>query len=137
MSAPEQSCDLIMKGGITSGVVYSKAIVMLSQKYRFRNVGGTSAGAIAAVVMAAAEYGRADGGFEKIEALPKQLSATLLERFQPRPELRPVFNLLLAVMTPRSPMTVSRPCASDAMTSSSCARRAASTVSPSVASRRP
>ncbi|ARQ13729.1 patatin/phospholipase-related protein (plasmid) [Rhizobium etli] len=99
MSAPEQSCDLVMKGGITSGVVYPKAVVKLSHKYRFRNIGGTSAGAIAAVVTAAAEYGRADGGFEKIEALPKQLSATLLEKFQPRPELRPVFNLMLAVMS--------------------------------------
>ncbi|MER8408145.1 patatin-like phospholipase family protein [Mesorhizobium sp. M1307] len=99
MSAPELSCDLVMKGGITSGIVYPKAVVKLSRKYRFRNIGGTSAGAIAAVVTAAAEYGRADGGFEKIEALPKQLSATLLEKFQPRPELRPVFNLILAAMS--------------------------------------
>ncbi|MER9565094.1 hypothetical protein [Mesorhizobium sp. M0571] len=99
MSAPELSCDLVMKGGITSGVVYPKAVVKLSRKYRFRNIGGTSAGAIAAVVTAAAEFGRAEGGFEKIEALPKQLSATLLEKFQPRQELRPVFNLVLAAMS--------------------------------------
>ena len=64
MSALERSCDLVMKGGITSGVVYPKAIVQLSRTYRFRNIGGTSAGAIAAVITAAAEYGRADGGFE-------------------------------------------------------------------------
>ncbi|UIJ83143.1 patatin-like phospholipase family protein [Rhizobium leguminosarum] len=101
MSAPEQSCDLVMKGGITSGVVYPKAVVKLSRRYRFRNIGGTSAGAIAAVVTAAAEYGRADRGFEKIEALPQQLSATLLEKFQPRPEFRPIFNLMLAAMTKR------------------------------------
>lgn len=101
MSAPEQSCDLVMKGGITSGVVYPKAVVKLSRRYRFRNIGGTSAGAIAAVVTAAAEYGRADRGFEKIEALPQQLSATLTEKFQPRPEFRPVFNLMLAAMTKR------------------------------------
>ncbi|THK36635.1 RpoH suppressor [Ensifer sp. MPMI2T] len=99
MGVPESSCDLVMKGGITSGVVYPKAVVKLSQKYRFRNIGGTSAGAIAAVVTAAAEYGRTDGGFDKIEGLPKQLSATLLEKFQPHPELRPVFNLMLAAMS--------------------------------------
>ena len=47
-------CDLIMKGGITSGVVYPLAIVELAQKYRFKNIGGTSAGAIAAAAAAAA-----------------------------------------------------------------------------------
>ncbi|MBP1861568.1 patatin-like phospholipase family protein [Rhizobium herbae] len=99
MSTPERSCDLVMKGGITSGVVYPKAVARLSKTYRFRNIGGTSAGAIAAVVTAAAEYGRDQGGFEKIEALPKALSATLLEKFQPIPELRPLFNLLLALLS--------------------------------------
>ena len=41
-------CDIVMKGGITSGVVYPLAAVELSTKYRFVNIGGTSAGAIAA-----------------------------------------------------------------------------------------
>ncbi len=106
MGVPERSCDLVMKGGITSGVVYPRAVVQLSKIYRFRNIGGTSAGAIAAVVTAAAEYGRAERGFEKIEALPKQLSATLMEKFQPRPELRPVFNLMLAAMSGRIAGTI-------------------------------
>ena len=52
-------CDLIMKGGITSGIVYPKAIHHLSQHYRFRSIGGASAGAIAAALSAAAQYGRA------------------------------------------------------------------------------
>lgn len=59
--APEahlDQCDLIMKGGITSGVIYPLAIAELSHKYRFRLIGGSSAGAIAAVLTAAAEYGR-------------------------------------------------------------------------------
>ena len=47
-------CDLIMKGGITSGVVYPKLISGLAAKYRFKNIGGTSAGAIAAAGCAAA-----------------------------------------------------------------------------------
>src|SRR5467141_4181901 len=50
---PEKNCDLVMKGGVTSGVVYPKAIFELSKEYRFSSIGGTSAGAIAAVATAA------------------------------------------------------------------------------------
>ena len=50
-------CDLIMKGGITSGIVYPRAACHLAAKYRFRHLGGASAGAIAATFVAAAEYG--------------------------------------------------------------------------------
>ena len=49
-------CDLVMKGGITSGVVYPKLVAKLSSKYRFKNIGGTSAGAIAAGACAAAGW---------------------------------------------------------------------------------
>jgi hypothetical protein len=41
-------CDMVMKGGITSGVVYPTAICELATQYQFRNIGGASAGAIAA-----------------------------------------------------------------------------------------
>ncbi|MBA2246661.1 MAG: patatin-like phospholipase family protein [Chloroflexia bacterium] len=51
-------CDLVMKGGITSGVVYPKAVVRVARGYRIRKVGGTSVGAIAAALTAAAEYYR-------------------------------------------------------------------------------
>lgn len=51
-----KECDLVMEGGITSGVVYPLALVELASQYRFRGVGGTSAGAIAAGLAAAAEY---------------------------------------------------------------------------------
>ena len=37
-------CDLVMKGGITSGVVSPKLIAELANTYRFKNIGGTSAG---------------------------------------------------------------------------------------------
>lgn len=50
-------CDLIMKGGVTSGLVYPGAITALANQYRLRSIGGTSAGAIAAVAAAAMEYG--------------------------------------------------------------------------------
>ena len=53
-----QECDLIMKGGITSGIVYPLAITEIAKAFRLRSIGGTSAGAIAAAAAAAAELGR-------------------------------------------------------------------------------
>ncbi|MDQ3526165.1 MAG: patatin-like phospholipase family protein, partial [Chloroflexota bacterium] len=47
-----------MKGGITSGLVYPKAVVRFARDYQVRNVGGTSIGAIAAALTAGAEYQR-------------------------------------------------------------------------------
>ena len=52
-----QYCDLVMKGGITSGIVYPNAVLALAKQFRFKSVGGTSAGAIAAAVTAAAALG--------------------------------------------------------------------------------
>lgn len=60
-SNPTRLCDLVMKGGITSGVVYPSAVCELARLYSFKNIGGTSAGAIAAAAAAAAEYGRRQG----------------------------------------------------------------------------
>jgi hypothetical protein len=71
-------CDLIMKGGITSGVIYPKAVSKPSKTFHFRNIGGASAGAIAAAGAAAAEYGRLNGkidSFDKLEKLPADLGA--------------------------------------------------------------
>ncbi|MNJ28190.1 hypothetical protein D3C77_227190 [compost metagenome] len=45
-SAYPTECDLIMKGGITSGVVYPLAIVEIAKAFRLRSIGGTSAGAM-------------------------------------------------------------------------------------------
>lgn len=87
-------CDLVMKGGITSGVVYPPAIVEIASDHRLRSIGGSSAGAIAAAAAAAAELGRGTegGGFARLAALPGELAAvdadgrTLLQRlFQPQP----------------------------------------------------
>lgn len=89
-----QECDLIMKGGITSGIVYPPAILRLQERYRFRNVGGASAGAIAAAFAAAAEYGRDRGGFEKLEARRRELSTGtfLRDLFQPTARTGPLFD---------------------------------------------
>jgi predicted acylesterase/phospholipase RssA len=50
-------CDIVMKGGITSGIVYPSAVLALAKRYTFKNIGGTSAGAIAAAACAAAALG--------------------------------------------------------------------------------
>jgi hypothetical protein len=41
---PEKlECDLVMRGGITSGIVYPRAIAKLAETYNFRSIGRTSA----------------------------------------------------------------------------------------------
>jgi predicted acylesterase/phospholipase RssA len=90
-------CDLVMKGGITSGIVYPPLVIKLHQRgYRFRNIGGTSAGAIAAAVAAAAEHGRESGGFEKLNDVREWLGkdGNLRNLFQPSRETAPLMNTL-------------------------------------------
>jgi predicted acylesterase/phospholipase RssA len=96
--AASDECDIIMKGGITSGVVYPKAILALAARYRFRCIGGTSAGAIAAVMTAAAEYNRSNGGFDAIAALPEEVEKKLLSLFQPAPQFKPLFDSAMDAM---------------------------------------
>lgn len=60
--APTRECDLVLKGGITSGVAYGGVLIALGREFRLRNIGGTSAGAIGAAIAAAAEYRRQTGG---------------------------------------------------------------------------
>jgi predicted acylesterase/phospholipase RssA len=99
---PPLFCDIVMKGGITSGVVYPSAAVRLARRYRFCSIGGTSAGAIAAAAVAAAEYGRASGGFRKLAAVPAELAGKvgqdpfILTLFQPEPGARGLFRAALA-----------------------------------------
>jgi predicted acylesterase/phospholipase RssA len=101
-----RKCDMVMKGGITSGVVYPRAICRLARTFRFVNIGGTSAGAIAAAAAAAAEYARSRGsdrGFRRLETLADELAETnpltkrssLLSLFTPNRETAPLFDLLL------------------------------------------
>ena len=99
---PPDQCDLIMQGGITSGVVYPGAVLKLAARYKFRSIGGTSAGAIAAAATAAAEYGRAHGGFDRLNQLPNQLGDRLLSLFQPARPFRGIFGLFVACLGNRS-----------------------------------
>lgn len=103
-------CNIVMKGGVTSGVVYPRAVVALAERFRFRRIGGTSAGAIAAAATAAAELGRrrdpdGAGGFGLLDGLPRALGepcgpadrSKLFSLFQPTDEVRPVFEALVAL----------------------------------------
>ena len=97
---PTAVCDVIMKGGITSGVVYPLALTELAKQFRLSEVGGTSAGAIAAAAAAAAEYGRhaPGGGFVLLAKLPAEVGKILFNLFQPIPALKPVFGIAVAAI---------------------------------------
>jgi hypothetical protein len=100
-------CDLVMRGGITSGIVYPRAIATLADTYDFRAIGGTSAGAIAAAGTAAAAYGARKGKNhfkDRFKGLPEELSdddhgtkPTRLERlFQPQRGTSRLFYVLMS-----------------------------------------
>lgn len=104
---PNDQCDVIMKGGITSGVVYPLTICKLATRYRLRSIGGASAGAIAAVLAAAAEHrrleggDRADHGFRRLAGLPTEVAERLEGLFQPLPSTRRIFDVLFAAIDPK------------------------------------
>lgn len=122
---PLRSCSLIMKGGITSGVIYPRLVDELSHTYRFADIGGSSAGAIAAAAAAIAEYQRQETGtnkgFNTLSQLPEELSgpvgkgSVLLSLFHPQPETEALFGALTAILdaTGASPVrrTLSGVCA--------------------------
>lgn len=101
----DRFCDIVMKGGITSGVVYPPAICKLAHEYRLKNIGGTSAGAIAAAVAAAAEFRRRQtgsmDGFKLVAELPTRLQeqvdgkSQLLRLFQPDRPCGRLFRILV------------------------------------------
>lgn len=94
---PVRECDLVMKGGVTSGIVYPSAVLELKNCYRFRSIGGASAGAVAAAFTAAAEFNRDKGGFEELRRVYEDLQQDghLLKLFQPTPKTEPLLNLVL------------------------------------------
>jgi predicted acylesterase/phospholipase RssA len=106
-------CDIIMKGGITSGIVYPYAILEIATKYRFRSLGGTSAGAIAAAFAAAAEYSRSvrkdAAGFIRLKQYCDALPDQLLSLFQPDAELDGVAALIRRAAAGRGPMVLLQP----------------------------
>lgn len=103
---PQSECDLVMKGGITSGVIYPRAVSRFAERFTLRSIGGTSAGAIAAAGAAAAEYGRSSGkeprAFSLLESMAEELgqrekncNTVLYNLFQPQAETRPYYNVIV------------------------------------------
>ena len=78
-------------------MVYPKALCAIGLTYRIRGIGGASAGAIGAAAGAPAEFGRASGGFDRLEALPSELGGgNMATLFQPSPSTKPLLRLMLA-----------------------------------------
>jgi Patatin-like phospholipase len=101
------SCSLVMKGGITSGIIYPRAVCQIATTRRLVHIGGTSAGAIAAGAAAAAEFarntgahGRRDIGYPRLAALPHSLTensrghSKLYQLFQPQAATRALYRLV-------------------------------------------
>jgi predicted acylesterase/phospholipase RssA len=101
---PPCECDMVMKGGITSGVVYPRAILRLAQKYRFRAIGGGSVGALVAALTAAAELARGNRGFERLDEKRDELSSDgfLTSRFQALEQTRPALEFFLAILSAKN-----------------------------------
>jgi hypothetical protein len=105
--APERKCDLVMKGGITSGVAYGGVLIALGREFRLAGIGGTSAGAIGAAIAAAAEYRRQSGGpssFAELLQRPAYELATpgfMTSLVQAEPAARPALRAGLALLRQR------------------------------------
>lgn len=98
-------CDLVMKGGVTSGIVYPAAIAAIARQYRLKSIGGTSAGAIGAAAAAAMEFGRLSNrnaaALEQLEGMAAKLGVQVDNRpllfrlFEPDQGTARLFRLLL------------------------------------------
>jgi hypothetical protein len=107
-ASASKKCDIVMKGGITSGIVYPRAVTRLAQEYRFQSIGGTSAGAIAAAITAAAEYRRRNGEivFDQMNEIPDFLGAkssagdgsNLFHLFHPQNSMKRLFRVASAFL---------------------------------------
>ena len=106
----DRYCDVVMKGGVTDGVVYPWAVMALAQHYRFQSIGGTSVGAVAAALTAASEYSRRYGsvnGFNKVlREVPLALAelqgggqTKLFTLFHPSPGGKRLFRLFVGLFS--------------------------------------
>src|SRR5882672_6637791 len=103
-----KKCDIVMKGGITSGIVYPRAVTRLAKEYSFQSIGGTSAGAIAAAITAAAEYRRHKGTdvFAEMDKIPGWLGesaasgggSNLFHLFQPQKTMAGLYRVASAFL---------------------------------------
>jgi predicted acylesterase/phospholipase RssA len=111
-----QECDIVMQGGVTSGVVYPSFVARLAERFTLRSIGGSSVGAVAAIGAAAAQFRRnrvgrgdaADIGFARLDEVPAWLGimhggrSNLLSLFQPCEALARHYRVLEAALNPAS-----------------------------------
>ncbi len=100
-------CDVIMKGGTASAIVYPPLLATLAGRdrpFRLRNLAGTSAGSIGAVFGAAAEYRRhtQDGsteGFDRLDQFVNLIheKGGILPLFEPSEAARPLWEAIWAL----------------------------------------
>ena len=126
MHAKRLNCDLVLKGGVTSGVVYPQLIARLAERYDLRSIGGTSVGALAAGLAAAAAFRRAsqnsqcsedgedsedgEAGYVALGKLAEDLAAEvekgksrLFTLFQPTPATSRLFGIGAAALNRPGP----------------------------------
>lgn len=110
----DRFCDVVLDGGVINGVVYPGFLIELARKFRFRSLGGTSVGAIAAALAAACEYNRryqGNNGFnEGLAKMPTELASLVDEEnqitkirslFQPEPKVERLFNWFVDLLGTR------------------------------------
>lgn len=100
--------NLVLKGGVASGLIYAALLPRLAQNFALSGLAGASAGAIAASLGAAAEYARGRGdaaGFARLEtacaALPAQLPRLLHAKGAAGAVLRALLHLAPGSGRPR------------------------------------
>jgi predicted acylesterase/phospholipase RssA len=111
-------CDLVMKGGVASGIVYPDAIFEISRRFDLKSVGGTSAGAIAAALAAAAQYRRARGGgdaetgYERLPGIADTLAQPggMFALFRPNRATKALFGIVVDLFSPNRPRFVKALC---------------------------
>jgi predicted acylesterase/phospholipase RssA len=113
-------CDLIMKGGVSSGIIYPEAVYEISRTFDLKSIGGTSAGAIAAALAAAAQYRRlcrspaddGDDGYARIRTIPDTLGANgrLFKLFAPNRATAALFHIVVDLFAPATPRWVKALC---------------------------
>ncbi|MFT3997065.1 MAG: patatin-like phospholipase family protein [Asticcacaulis sp.] len=90
--------NLVLKGGVASGLVYAELLPRLAGSFRLHGLAGASAGAIAAALGAAAEYARQSGdvsGFVRLRTACETLPADLPRLFQATGAFGPLLKALM------------------------------------------
>jgi predicted acylesterase/phospholipase RssA len=104
-AAPEY-CDVIMKGGTASAIIYPPLLATLAKTFKLRNLAGTSAGSIGAALGAAAEFRRQTSeakddmaGYDLLDQFAQTVNQDggILSKFEAWPATRPLWCAFQAI----------------------------------------